>query len=171
MHVVTTERDAVTLYASLFARDFDIAYEVSGRHCTGRTLRIDMLLRPRRPWGQTGSRQPIGVEIKHPDKAGKYSAGARMLGQAIDYTHTRFPTDTDCPYVHVFTPLRIISRSHPEIAANSFFTRFLGQVGVGFIQPCPWDGMRLNIGGASVWNLRRGITNQSYSGIRKVGSR
>ncbi|GAB3861552.1 hypothetical protein ACFPIJ_11875 [Dactylosporangium cerinum] len=68
---------------------FEIETEVDGRHCSGRQLRIDAVLRPRDPSDWKDDRPAFGVEFKlasqGPSSTAKFTQWAR---QAVDYTHT-----------------------------------------------------------------------------------
>jgi hypothetical protein len=142
---------------------FDIETEVSGRHFSGKDVRIDAMLTPK-DWLGWKAKSPIGLEIKR----GHQSIGevTKQISQAVDYANSHFP---GFGYVYVFC------YPDPEKSEwgqfRCFYDRLAGQLGVGFLGDLD-NGLRLTLKGHLVWSESTGpYEAKRWSMKRRFGSK
>jgi hypothetical protein len=139
---MATEAEAMNEWGRIFTEGgFFVEREVSGRHLTGKGVRIDMLLHPSGFTWADGSRMPIGFECKK--MSGKVT---NAFAQAADYTHSDFYSDhlgamVKTPYVAIYTgPI------------DQEFAIAMGQVHVLNIQFRSYYGLCICRGKQRIWS-------------------
>jgi len=146
---------------------FYISREVVGTHYSGKRLRVDAVLRPRKTSDWKCKDTAFAIEIKRGE--GGVGEATRHISQSVDYASTAFD---GFGYLYIFTypcPL-------PEYFQSQnvcFYERFLGQLGVGFLRDS-WQGkyMELRLKGHTVWSELNGpLEGRFWSLARKFGSK
>lgn len=157
------------------APHFLIKEQVEGRHCTGRSLRIDALLRPRdcEPWKDDSP--TFGIEFKR----GPLDGGDRgtlhyttWLAQALDYTHTTWGRHGRLMVLCCPSPFPEIERIYGEPTAR-FLAHLLGQAGIGVLTEWRHRGLAIVAQGHHVlWDETKGVVLGSrWSVAARCGSR
>lgn len=148
---------------------FTAEIEVEGRHCSGRALRIDAVLRPRSPVEWKDARPAFGVEFKlvHQRSGAGTTDFLEWVRQAMDYTHVTWSGYGRLPIFTCPTPLRLM-----PISETRLVFRLLGHLGVGELAPFDGEGWALVRHGEHVlWSERRGVAEAKRSSLLpKVGS-
>lgn len=155
---------------------FQISREVPGQHWTGRTLKVDAILRPRNPRDWKNPDAALGLEFK------RVTPGARNVSiktttgfaaQAIDYTQTdwqgfgRIPVFT-CPGVRQW----IDRHSDESHYAATAFTHLLAQFGVGELLLYWGWGLTFLLNGSPIWSERKGVIHgKTWTLKPRTGSR
>lgn len=173
------ERDVAGETLERLSPYFHIKEEVEGRHFSGKSVRIDAIVTPREPSEWKGDSVCFGVEFKDFNNFGTSfdtKDYTRWWAQAFDYAHSSFD---GYGFVHVF-PYNCMSRFASNVGTDvaMFFSKFLGQVGIGELRPSPqafrgkrslefvmhWDHI--------LWCESRGVKQGRYWSMkRKFGSR
>ena len=145
-------------------KDFHISREVKGVHMSGKTLRIDAILKPKNTDGWLNPNITIGIEFKDPSKIsssegrGKYD----MLAQCLDYSMTEFEgTDFESTIIMLC----------PSIAKDkNDVYRFLSRYNVGYIDTSDYYGIEMRMGhvGIPLWSSIQGDMRIKKSYWRKT---
>lgn len=161
------EADLAERVLTLLDQHFLIDTEVVGRHCSGRRLRIDAILRPRDPGPWKDDEPAFGVEFKLVHQKSfdtrDFSAWAR---QACDYTHVEWQGYGRLMVFACPSPIIDLGGTDAWLMAH-----LLGQFGVGELAPREQDGWAIMLHGDHVlWSERRGAAAAQRWSLRpKVG--
>lgn len=163
---------------------FNVQREVTGTHCSGRRMRIDLLLTPRPDVGRHESHlwkteNPVlGIEVKRLRRGG-WKAYSAHLAQAVDYTHVQWDG---------YGAARIFTFSPPDsfdmitdVRGNYIdqdnedrkFRTLIWQLGVGELAYLDRDGWTL-LGQSNhvLWSEARGVHEaKRWDMSPKLGSR
>lgn len=148
---------------------FEVEREVSGRHCSGRRLQVDAVLRPRDPSAWKDDSPAFGVEFKMAHQ-GSFSTHefTQWARQAVDYTHAEW---------NGYGPLYVFACPSPIPASGGndgwLMAHLLGQFGVGELSPRHDEGWALSIHDNHIlWSERQGVAAaKRWSLRRKIGGR
>lgn len=160
---VPFEKDVSSQILTTLERYFFVYREVDGAHWTGKKVRIDAVLRPRPHLGFFDSTCSIGLEIKRGvDGLGEIT---KQISQAVDYTNSVFDG---------FGSMYVFCYPDPNEGGwgqqVSFYERFIGQLGVGFLGTR--GGLRLRLKGHNLWSESDGTQDaKNWSLKRKFGSK
>jgi hypothetical protein len=163
-----SEEELANRALAVLDQHFLIEREVSGRHCSGRSLRIDAILRPRDPSGWKDRDPAFGVEFK---LAHQKSFDTRdftdWARQAIDYTHVEWMG---------YGRLRVFACPSPTaylavLGGEFLMAHLLGQLGVGELAPTDREGWALTMHGNHVlWSEKYGVRAAARWSLRpKIG--
>lgn len=159
---------------------FHIHEQVSGRHFSGKAMRIDAIVVPKdaAAWAKSSSPPRLGIEFKNFRKfspAFDTKDYTKWWAQCVDYANTEFD---GFGFVYVFT---YNGFEHYRQATSDGWhaqaVRIFGQLGVGELVPGV-DGYPLRpslmfmLKGSSIWSEARGVTGgRQWSMERRFGSR
>jgi hypothetical protein len=154
---------------------FDIETEVRGTHCSGRTLRIDAMLRPKD--AATSWRNPdvaFGVEFKLPRAGSGINAYTGWIGQAVSYTHVDWRgygrrIVLTCPGAASWLD-RFGDDGHRRDLLIT--KRITGQLDVGELVLRWSHGLTILLNGENVWSERYGVSKGKHWSLNpRSGSR
>ena len=155
--------------------NFYIDREVPGRHFSGKTFRLDAVVRPKDPSLWLNQGVAMGVEFKDVLRLrGCTRNFTRWLGQCVDYSNTCWGS---FGYLHIFAcpglldgiPMSSQSRSDVERVLKAV----LGQLGIGELPDLPRYGRSFILHSQHrIWSMARGVeSGKHYSLAREFGSR
>ena len=160
---IESEKDVSQKLIESLAKHFNIFKEVDGKHYTGKNVRIDAILKPKDASGWADKNVAIGLEIKRGDDT--VGEVTKHLSQSVDYANSRF---NGFGYLYIFCypdPNEGTWGQH-----TTFFDRFMGQLGVGFLRAS--GGLSLRLKGHLVWSEQSGpYEAKRWSLERKFGSK
>ncbi|KUL59647.1 hypothetical protein ADL32_18935 [Streptomyces albidoflavus] len=172
-----SERELSLRVLTRLAPWFHIEEQVPGEHCSGKSLRIDAIIRPRRAELWRNPDVALGLEFKAFNAGGDISTHevTGLAAQAIDYTHVtwrnygRVPVFT-CPgALQWFGGARSVER-HDRGA--QMYQHLLGQLGVGELVLYWGKGLTLQLNSHSIWSERGGIERGKQWGLSvRTGAR
>lgn len=158
---------------------FHIKQEVEGRHFSGKSVRIDAIVTPKASSEWKNDSVHLGIEFKDFNNFGTSfdtKDYTRWWAQSFDYAQSSFD---GYGFVYVF-PYNCMARFASNVGKEvaMFFSKFLGQVGIGELRPATqafrgkrslefvmhWDH--------TIWCESRGVKEGRYWSMkRKFGSR
>lgn len=154
------------------SRWFHVDREVPGRHCSGRSLRIDAVISPIDPAGWRDAHPCFGVEFKI---AGQRTFDTRNFtgwaAQAVDYTHVEWQR---YGRLHVLVCPGLTSHldTYGE-PATRLLSKMLWQLGVGELQPIRHHGWAIIAQARHIlWSQNAGVKEGArWSVDRRAGHR
>jgi hypothetical protein len=162
------EADLAQRVLSRLSMHFAAETEVRGRHWTGRTLRLDAVLRPRDASGWRDKNAAFGVEFKlaH-QRSHDTHRFAEWARQAVDYTQTEW---SGYGRLYIFAcPSPIVSLGGSD---GWLMAHLLGQFGVGELSPFEREGWALTVHDHIVWSEQRGVAAGARWSLRpRLGGR
>ncbi|MEH0938324.1 hypothetical protein [Micromonospora psammae] len=169
-----SERELSAWALGELAQWFTIAREVPGRHCGGRTVRIDAVLRPRdrNLWHDPDI--AFGVEFKlacrHSWDTREYTAWA---AQMVDYTHVDWAGYGRLPILACPSLVEPFSTGEGGIGRAQLLAHLLGQFRVGELTRTEQEGWSILMHDTHVmWSQARGVREGRRWGLRPpVGNR
>jgi hypothetical protein len=171
LHGFGSEREMAVRVLERLAPWFHIQREVTGRHCSGRVLRIDAIIRPRDQRMWKDPEVAFGVEFKVPD--GSLNSYTGWIAQAADYTHVDWPGHgrlivLTCPGAAAW----LDSWIDPDAREVMIAKRLTGQLGVGELVLRWAYGLTVLVNGEHVWSERHGLSKGKTWGLKpKSGNR
>lgn len=173
------ERDIAGETLQRLSPYFHIEEEVEGRHFSGKSVRIDAIVTPKEPSEWKNDSVHLGIEFKDFNNFGTDFGTkdyTKWWAQSFDYSHSSFDGYGFVPVFPYNCMTRFSSRVGVDVAR--FFSKFLGQVGIGELRPAtaPYRGKR-NLEFVMhwdhvIWCESRGVKEgRRWSMKRKFGSR
>lgn len=170
------EADLVERVLERLDRSFIIDQQVTGRHCSGRRMRIDAVIRPR-AFGQWKDPDvAFGIEFKLPD--GSIKSYTRWLAQAVDYTHVDWNRYDrliilTCPGVASWLDRDRRKPGDPDdVMEIRIAKRISGQLNVGELVLRWGYGLSILVNGDHIWSERSGVVKGRHSRLNvRSGSR
>ncbi|MBM7079114.1 hypothetical protein [Micromonospora humida] len=155
-----SERELADRVLERLAPWFEIRREVTGRHCSGRSLRIDAMLRPRDAGSWRDPDVAFGVEFKLPGGDSGVGPYTGWVAQAVSYTHTDWVgygrrLVLVCPGAASW--LDSASGRDPDRGEVMIAKRLCGQLGVGELVLRWATGLTILVNNGLVWSERRGL--------------
>lgn len=159
-------------------RHFYVEREVHGNHITGPRMRIDAVIRPRKPEGWKNPDARLGLEFKWSGSTVTRDATA-AVAQAINYAHTEWEGHGRiyvflCPGLMPGLSDRYQDRRVHD-AVRYWLVRLAAQFGVGELKQDPRYGRGLCLyhsGTHCLWCERDGVVEASrHALIPKFGAR
>jgi hypothetical protein len=161
--VAPPESDVSNQLLERLERFFIVHREIDGVHWTGKKVRIDAVLQPKKELGFFDPSCFLGLEIKRGvDGLGEIT---KQISQAVDYTNSSFG-DFGLMYVFCY-PDPIDGGWNQQV---NFYDRFIGQLGIGFLSSK--SGLRLRLKGHNLWSEAAGAQDAKHWSLkRKFGSK
>jgi hypothetical protein len=157
---------------------FLIEEQVEGQHFTGKTLRIDAIIRPRQPELWHNPQTALGLEFKTFNSRDRETSVKDITGlaaQAIDYTHVDWPGYGQVP---VFTCPSAFQWSDSSRDVGDFdrggqmYRHLLGQLSIGELLLYWGSGLTLLLNGNPIWTERKGVIHGKHWSLKvRTGSR
>ena len=174
MNELGSEQELVDAVARRLERWFVVEREVWGKHCSGRDLRVDAMIRPRDPSNWANPDVAFGVEFKASSSLDGVKGLTKWFAQAVDYTHVDWPgygrcVVLMCPGADAWMRAQW---SVGEGADLHIFKRVMGQQNVGELV-LRWDaGFSILVNDGKVWSERYGVANgKNWSLSVRTGAR
>jgi hypothetical protein len=151
---------------------FLIEEQVEGRHFTGKTLRIDAIIRPRQPELWHNPQTALGLEFKafnSRDRETSVKDITRLAAQAIDWPgYGQVPVFT-CPSAFQWTGS---SDTGDFDRGAQMYRHLLGQLSIGELLLYWGSGLTLLLNGNPVWTERKGVIHGKHWSLKvRTGSR
>ena len=144
--------------------DFHISREVKGVHMSGKSLRIDVILKPKNTKGWLNPDITIGIEFKDPNKISSSQGRGvdDMLAQCLDYSMTEFEGVVSDSMIILICPG--IGKDKNDVY------RFLSRYNVGYMDVSDFNGIEMRMGnvGIPLWSSKEGVMRISKSYWRKT---
>jgi hypothetical protein len=169
-----SENDLKQPYLEKLREYFSVQEEVIGHHFSGKSVRLDAVLRPLNVDGWKNPSVALGVEFKDVVRFSKSYDTRNLtswLAQCVDYANTDWE---GYGFIYVFACPTIIGEvSTPALGNGMFIRNFMGQMGVGELVNQPYRGLTFLLHGHHrVWSEHTGVeSGRRYSLKRKVGAR
>ncbi len=90
MNTYRTEKEFSENILNRLSSDFFIEREVSGTHFTGRKVRVDAIISPKRHFEWKNQSISFGIEFKKHEESVSPRVITRMIKQGYDYMHSDF---------------------------------------------------------------------------------
>ncbi len=165
------ERDVIKSFLDELQASFYIDREVSGTHFSGKTLKIDAVIRPRDTTDWKNKNIAFGLEFKDTKNFDGIKSLTGWLAQCMDYANTKW---NDYGYLHIFTCPSLVDEIPASILSNPMFLQnFMGQLGIGEIKRHKYYGLSIWLHGHHrIWSANYGVNcGKNYTLERKFGSR
>lgn len=167
------EERRIATWLPRLEQHFHVQREVWGAHFSGKSLRVDAVIRPKDVSEWKNKDAAFAVEFKRYVAADWGGDGARWAAQCVDYAHTKW---NNYGALHVliaggFDP-RPIPRDDPK-DPSTVMPRMLGHLGVGELRLDPRDGLSIILHGRhKIWMESIGAYEAKRNGLeRKWGAR
>ena len=169
-----SENDVRNHYLRQLEDHFIIETEIPGKHFSGKTLKIDAVVRPRDTNSWKNPAVALGIEFKD---SNRYSENydtkdfTKWLAQCVDYSNTNW---VDYGYIYIFTCPSLIEGVAPGVIGEPMFVEnFMGQIGIGELKNISNYGVSFVLHGHHrIWSVNAGVEfGKHYSLKRKFGSR
>lgn len=137
---------------------FYVQREVAGKHCSGRRLRVDAIIRPRQADQWCNPAVAFGVEFKFIPNGAGINAYTGWIAQAVSYSHVDWPDYgrliiLTCPGAASWLSTGTANDSHGVMVAR----RLAGQLNVGELVLRRTYGLTLLVNGEHIWSERYGV--------------
>ena len=160
-----SEQDVSDCFCKIFEKDFEIIKNVIGKHYTGKTLVIDLVLIPKDKNLIKNKNLVFGIEIKNPfSKNIKGRMNPDLLAQCLDYADTEFTDYKDM--------IVLICPIPPKYEYDDSIMNFLTRFNVGYVSFSK-SKLSFKFGRQNLWNNDYGFGNLTKVSMlkRKIGNR
>ena len=174
MGCLMAEADFASRILNKLSPHFQIHHQVTGRHFSGKKLRLDAVVCPLESEEWKNRNVALGIEFKDTIRiAGDTTNYTKWLAQCVDYSHTKW---SRFGYIFVFACPELIEgipgRRHSG-GAGWLLPRILGHLGIGELREVPNYGLTFFLHDSHrIWSEYQGVELGCHWSLRrKFGSR
>jgi hypothetical protein len=156
---------------------FDVETEVRGTHCTGRSMRLDAVLKPRDSSGWTDDHPSFGIEFKLAGNGDLQDFGTqdftKWMAQTVDYTHVDWQGYGHLRIFSCPSPLTALPSPSGRGDSIAAISHFLWQLNVGeLVKTKRWGWALIAQQDHVLWSEAHGVHQARKWSIRpRFGSR
>jgi hypothetical protein len=156
----------------LLGDDFDIDYQVTGDHFSGKRFRVDAVITPKDQSDWKDDRTAFAIEVKGQSTSKKSRDYTRHLGQCADYANTVWRGYQELGPIPVISFPRFIPHHKLDLETHFQMQRIAGRLGVGEFILHYKHGWSIELQGHVIWSSLHGVTREgrTWSMRRKYGS-
>lgn len=162
------EKDFQNRVLEVLDKFFNIDTQITGRHYSGRLMKIDAILKPRQPQSWKDPNVALGVEFKSPDKLGSTTDKSHWMTQCVDYANTDW---NNYGYIHIFScPAIFESLQNANVHEGIWLlNRLLSNMGVGELKHHPNYGWCFYLQDSHlIWSEKRGVVSGRVWKLRRT---
>lgn len=155
-----------------FKKSFHIREEITGKHITGKSIRIDAAIKPINTTHWANDEIIFGIEFKRIKDDCSIKDITNHAAQAIDYAHTQFYFNNKWQYVPVLICPSLEEQVKHHREGLSWITHLVGDFRIGDIYNDSWNGLTIRFKEHKIWSEKHGVMEGKRNQFKhKIGSR